>query len=337
MRQLFNTSIIDNFGVYDGYYGMFLRDKNGKVSSFQRYGRAVELVEVNETIETGEVFLKLRYEYGGETHNLTIPRDHLKRQELLKYASNGVDVFEHTVSALIKLLQAQENETEEYYYNHKFLGWDKFNGKDIFKSSLIDNSVLYSEYCGDYLINPTGSYDIWRSMIESEVIGNPEMELSLSIGLSSVIVGRSNLLIDGENLFIHLFGESSTGKTTAACLIASTAGSPDIKEDGLLRSWHLTFNALIKTLTNNFGYPIIFDEFGAYSGKNIDDLVYLLSTGREKGRMTSDINLKEAEGFRTTIVSTGEKSILEQCSSELRGLDTRLIELSNLQYTRSGK
>ena len=328
--------MLNNVAIENGMFGRYVFDRNGDVADFHEYGTAVLVEKINILLESGDAVLDVSFDYLGENKKLQLPRADFAKSKLLSYAGKGMSVHDANVNVLVESLLQQELDCKNYGFMHTNLGWLNVEGKKYFRSHRIDTKQLVSSYYGDLDIEPKGSFDTWKEMVKKHVIGNTPMELALTIGLSAVLVGYSGSFTGNENLFIHLSGRSTTGKTTAAYLIASVAGSPDIQRNGLLRSWNTTANALIKTLDDNYGYPIVFDEFGLFRDPNIEQMVYAIATGRERDRMNSGSTLQPSKGYRTTIVSTGEKNITEQCPN-LTGIDMRVIELCGLTYTKSAK
>ncbi len=173
-------------------------------------------------------------------------------------------------------------------------------------------------------------------MVEDYVVPSAPLTFVLASALSAVLNGLSCKFCDGESLLIHLVGGSSTGKTTAAMLAISTAGEPTLSGNSLMRSWSSTRNALIATLSGNYGYPVVFDELSLLRGDDFSQLVYNITAGTDKTRMTKELTLAEQKGYRTTILSTGEKSILANCNGN-GGISVRVIEVSNVVFTESAE
>lgn len=78
-------------------------------------------------------------------------------------------------------------------------------------------------------------------MVKQWVIGRANLELALTIGLSAPVVGMIGNDLGLESPLIHIWGESTEGKTTAAMLAISVFGFPNIREEkGLMRNWNTT-------------------------------------------------------------------------------------------------
>lgn len=319
-------------GIKNGKFGKYNYTKDGE-QIFEPLGNAVYVVGSQQYEEETSYELKLEYEYNYIPHVYNLPRGGLNRKSLLELSSKGIDALEHTVGTLIKVIQLQE---EEFFlkggrieYLHKKLGWDdvEIDGEinRIFKHFKVQDEYD-SQYVGSYDIEPKGTLDGWTQNMKEEVIGCVPSETILASALSSVLVGFMGREANCENIIIHLMGDSSSGKTTMASLATATAGNPDIRYNSLLRTWGATSNAIITSKSGNYGLVTVLDEISMFNGRNLTDLVYKLSTGLEKDRLSKECVLKDANGFLTTIISTGEGSLLARCNNNT-GLKIRVIEL----------
>lgn len=328
--------LYDHVGFEDGWFGRYYNSEEGK--DFYPYGRKFWIKSIINIWDAEEYLFVLETDVNGKRKSIVLPRKNLTKTELIKFSGSGFDFFDHTYTTVIELLQKLEAKfkKKDIAYQHEGLGWTIYNNRWVFRGSEINEEQFKSTYNGDFNIKPKGSFNAWLNMINSCVIGNTPLEFALAVGFTSVLIGRMGLLLDNESLFIHFCGESSSGKTTAAYLMASVAGSPNIQDDGLLRTWNSTTNAAMKTLVNNFGYPMIFDEFSMRKETDVSSLIYMLTSGREKSRMKKDRSLQKTESFRTTIVSTGEVSILNKCNGNT-GLEMRLLEVNNVAFTPDSK
>lgn len=172
-------------------------------------------------------------------------------------------------------------------------------------------------------------------MIHSEVEKNTPLEAILAISASAILNGYIGHLVQTDTPIVHLLGDSTRGKTTAAQLAISVAGSCNLHGSSLFMSWNGTYNSIISRMKGNYGFPVAFDEISKFHGKNFAEVVYTLSDGREKDRCNKDANLKTITQFdcwRTVLISTGEASLLSKCNMNT-GLRARVIELDDLFTT----
>lgn len=151
-----------------------------------------------------------------------------------------------------------------------------------------------------------------------------QLQLILCVGLSSVLFGYLHEEILESGL-VHFFGLSSTGKTTALFLALSCACKPS-RSGSLMTQWNSTFNALYAFATGNYGMPIAIDELSGGDKKDMSDFIYNLINGTDKDRMTSSLELREKGSWATTIISSGETSILSRCNKN-SGLNIRVMDI----------
>ena len=276
-------AITSNADICNGYYGEWKYSKNGN-KSFASYGKAIYLEEICEDLETGNVHLKLSCDYQGKEKRALIGRGELSDISTMRdLGSKGFSVNRKTFDTFVEVILLQEELFEkrnlpnvEIFSN---LGWMEVpDGRGGFKlcyrlDKLIGNRN--GTYFGNYDISPMGSYKIWKSMVKNDVVGHTVLELVLIAALAAVINGLISPITNGENPIIHLNYGSSSGKSTAAILAASTAGRPfdgtitRNDADGIAKTyysvyqtWGATDNAMVATQAGNRGVVTILNELG---------------------------------------------------------------------------
>lgn len=338
-----------------GYYGRLVYDSNNKNYEFEKLGREVVLERVTHNIENDDASLRLSFDYMGERRRLTILRKELADNTLIQtLAAKGADVTKKHFDILVDTLRQQEDEMEfdgyglEKVYTH--LGW--LNLPTFSDTGQITGSLLCyradklvgagtAKYAGDYSVSPKGSLDAWCEMVRAEVLGSPVLELVLIAALSAVVNGLISSHTTGENPIVHICCASGKGKTTALYLAASVSGEPydgerrvtqrngaKTRRCSIYGSWGATENATIAQCAGNKGAVIILNELGKFKGsKDMSRIVYDLSEGTDKARLNADMETKKSEGYSTTILSSGEISLLGRCADKLEGLQSRVMEI----------
>ncbi|MFD2831055.1 DUF927 domain-containing protein [Corticicoccus populi] len=209
-------------------------------------------------------------------------------------------------------------------------GLDYYGDRALRKDAELDSKSPYN-------LSPSGSAEEWMKMFKEQVEGNTPLEFAVVLGVSGVVL--TYLKDAGKDVFcpvVHISGESSTGKTTAAKLALSTAGSPKSNK-GLFDNWNATSNAIIGKLSNNMGIPVCFDEISASNNLSITDLIYTISEGVERSR--SDVNgvARPPRHWSTIVLSTGEMGIDELPSSKKNiGLNIRTFSFKDT-FTNSAQ
>ena len=327
--------MILDIGENEGYFGVWKEVREGEYE-FIPYGRCVYITQIIIVHETYEVLLRIEFDYNGRTVTIILPRGDLKKIVLLDYAKKGMDVFEHTVPTLLKFLQLQEEKIKPVT-GHKHIGWDYYDDGDdkrpFFKAY---KGIGYkSVYLGDFTIKPTGKMADYREVISKYILDTP-LELAVAVGLAAVLVGFIWREVDCDNVFIHIFGDTSSGKTTFAFVAVAMGSKPEFKGQTLARRYHGTLNAILQTLIGNTGLPVCLDEAKEARIKDHSSLVYSVDSGIEKLRLNKDASVKSLGEYHTTIVSTGEFSLSDD-SEHATGKEIRLQQFGNISWTRNAK
>lgn len=317
----------------DGVYK--LKEKDGETISV-KIAEPIKIRNIYEDIETKEIYLELNYMYKEELKEIMITRDIFTKNNLLELQKYGVDVTEENAKDLIKHLINCEIDAEKNY-TYTSLGWGSFNNNTIFKHcEFLPKQNSTALYCGEFDINPKGNKSEWIEMLNKEVIGNTELETIIAISLSSALVYVLNELIDGESIFVHLSGDSTTGKSTALMLALSVWGSCDPHTKSLFLNWNATSNALMRMMKNNNGILVGIDESSVSTIEDFSKIIYQLANGKERIRMNKELKMDESGAWKTTIISTGENS-LKGSSNQNKGISVRILEFNNIQWTKSAE
>ena len=108
-----------------------------------------------------------------------------------------------------------------------------------------------------------------------------------------------------NKIFFEITGTTSTGKSVLLKTIATLLGWKT-------KGWNETYNFLIKYISSFENFPVFLDE--AHLIKNsgtIVDIIYMLTQGEDKGRLNREGEARKQNVFNTSILSTGEKSIID--------------------------
>lgn len=339
----------------NGYYGIF-ELKDGKFK-FKPLGKLPYLEEVLECVEDDSMFLKLSTSVHGRRKVAYIKHgDLLDPQMCRELADLGFDVSRRLAEYFVEVIRLQEENLEAHgtvpTSAYSALGWIKLPYEDpntgqlafklCYRSFRLVGTKQPAKYIGPYDIEPTGEYDVWRQLMETEIIPYPALQLVLVAALSAVIVGLLSTKIPIENPIVHLNLPSGKGKSTAGYVAASTAGKPfdgtmtAVDEDGktveklsLYQSWGATDNAMVATQAGNRGVVTVLNELGKSLTKNMTRLIFDLSEGSDKKRLNTDLKARISKGYSTAFISTGESSLLEKCDTKLEGLAVRVMEITS--------
>lgn len=174
-----------------------------------------------------------------------------------------------------------------------------------------------------------GTLDEWKAVI-APFADHPVIVAGVLLGLA----GPFAILAGVENGGLHLFGESSTGKSTALQACASVAGcGADTARGGagesLFQRWHSTSNAVEGMLIPHSGMTVVIDEVGANDGQlNI----YNVFGGRGKARMDETGGMRPQANWSTQLLSSGELPMREHVETVSNrrttgGQATRMLDI----------
>ena len=190
-----------------------------------------------------------------------------------------------------------------------------------------------SSYVGALDLKPKGNLGNYLDDLREHVVPYKNISLAFALGVSSSIVAKLNMHYkDINTLLVHPFAESTKGKSTAAMLAISVWGNPNLSGGGLYNTWNSTENALSTSLAGNYGIAYALDELSMSKIEDTTSLIYNLVGGKDKARLTKDIELRAAATWTTSIISTGEVSLLSKAKNNT-GLDIRVLELGGIVWT----
>lgn len=176
---------------------------------------------------------------------------------------------------------------------------------------------------GDYVLKealkPGGDYNVWRDLMIRFVLPNTVPSLFVSSALCGLL---RQWCPDSENFIMHLYNDSSSGKTTALRAAAGVWGNPT----KLIDMWRTTDNGLEGRCVARNDMAIFLDEAGLVAHEDIlKNSVYMIGNGGEKMRASRDGGERRARNFRLIALSTGERGLLR--GERHAGQEVRVLEI----------
>lgn len=289
------------------------------------------------TLVDGTILLDILFYSRNEFHRVVTTREIFNEKNIMQLTEKGADVRADNYKKIVSFLQQQERKIVKTHYLHTSLGWKQTGDELVYyhSHSLAKESIVKeasSEYSGTLAIKPTGQFDVWKDTIQTHVLGRPALEFALVYGFTAVVNALLAKYRPMEVLLVHIFGDSSTGKTTASRIAVSSFGKSS--SDGLLKNWNATFNALMKVIAHNHGMPMVLDESSTKTNSDFTSVIYQLAEGRDKNRLNSEIELREQQKWSGAFLSTGEHRLTEK-SNKNSGLMVRVPEFGNISWTES--
>ena len=274
-------------------------------------------------LETGVRYARLAVQDGTDYKEVIVSRKDLfaNKETLLTYGAN-VTNFAKMCEGFYK---EEKNLQTEFIY--KNLGWSLYENQRVFKADKLFGAVsIAAHYYGSLRVQPTGNFEAWRNGIVEYAMPQVALQIAIATGVSALFEGMLADELD-SSLILHIKGDSSKGKTTFAMLALSVACSPQsIEGNTLFCGWNSTNNFKLSLLRNNYGYPIVFDEISQVQAHSLTNFVYDIANRQERGRLNSDSSQKDTGTWSTTVISTGEESLLGKCNNN-KGLLVRVLEM----------
>ncbi|HCM1914245.1 TPA: DUF927 domain-containing protein [Salmonella enterica subsp. salamae serovar 28:r:e,n,z15] len=225
----------------------------------------------------------------------------------------------------------QNAPTQEWGISHR-AGW--FRGAYIMPDGEVigepENPVMFnggSAAASGYTVS--GTPDSWRDSVARLAGGNPMMMLGVAASLAAPLIG----LVNADGFGVHLFDNSTAGKTTTADIAASVWGSPDL----LRLTWYGTALGIANEAEAHNDGLLPLDEIGqGTSAKDVAISAYTLFNGAGKLQGTKDGGNRELRRWRTVAISTGEKDIETFLAEEgIRAKAGQLVRLLNIPMEKS--
>lgn len=327
---------------HNGYFGQVYISANG--AEFVERGQDFKLVDIAVDVDTDEIIYTVECLRLGKPTQFIIPKKHaIDKKKLLEYSNMGLDVNDGNAAIAVEVFSIKEG---EYVYAkkpisvaHSVAGVKEVitDGKRSFIYVGFYNPLVASKYVGHLNLEPKGDKDAWFDFVKAEMVGSVETQFTVSLSFGAILHGALKDMIDVENFIVHYRGDSSSGKTTELCLGASTFGAGTVDDErGIISTWNSTKNAILRRLMRTSGMLMGLDEISMNRDKDFTGLLYSISSGVEKDRLTRDAQVQSRLTGRYLLMSTGEASLLAKTNGNI-GLSLRVLEFDSHQWTSSAE
>lgn len=177
--------------------------------------------------------------------------------------------------------------------------------KDGDRPAANPNPVLSYQY------TPKGSPDVWAEAAKVIYSQNrPALDAILAIGFAGPLVrftGHGGLILNAYS------PESGIGKTTAMKISQSVWGHPVLAMQGL----NDTANSVLGKMGQIRSLPMYWDEIKSDAQiRMFCSIVFTMTGGREKTRMTQDAQLRMSGQWQTIMVSASNESLVDGMARE---------------------
>ncbi|HEI1942719.1 TPA: DUF927 domain-containing protein [Escherichia coli] len=174
-----------------------------------------------------------------------------------------------------------------------------------------------------------GTAEGWRDTVARLAGGNPSMMLGVAVSLSAPLIG----LVGADGFGVHLFEQSSAGKTTTQNIASSLWGEPDAQR----LTWYGTALGIANEAEAHNDGLLPLDEIGqAGNAREVSTSAYTLFNGSGKLQGAKDGGNREIKHWRTVAISTGEMDVETFLKSEgIKVKAGQLVRLLNVPMEKS--
>jgi putative DNA primase/helicase len=156
----------------------------------------------------------------------------------------------------------------------------------------------------------SGTPQQWRDEVASLCRGNSRMLFCVSAAFAAPLLHLSGVPSGG----FHIWGDSSSGKSTAFRVAGSVYGGRDYP-----RNWRMTDNALETVAAQHSDALLLLDEIAQVDPKVVGDTVYMLANETGKGRATQTATARRTHTWRVLFLSDGEVSLANHMAEAGKG------------------
>jgi hypothetical protein len=168
-------------------------------------------------------------------------------------------------------------------------------------------------------LTPRGTLEAHLTALRAAWAASPAVRVVVCAALAAPLL----TLLGQRGFAVHLYGDSSRGKTTMLQMSASVFGDP--ADPGWVGNWNTTpIAAELRAQTLN-DLPLFFDELGQAARDVVQRLIYTLINGEGRARATRDVGLRTARAWRTVVISSGEISL--GSDDQATGAQARVLDL----------
>lgn len=163
----------------------------------------------------------------------------------------------------------------------------------------------------------------WRDEVGALCRGNSRLLFCVSAAFAAPLLYLAHVPSGG----FHIWGDSSSGKSTAFKVAGSVFGGKDYP-----RNWRMTDNALETVAAQHSDALLLLDEIAQVDPKVVGDTVYMLANETGKGRATQTASARKVSTWRILFLSDGEVSLANHMEHVGKGVkaghDVRMAHIA---------
>jgi len=166
-----------------------------------------------------------------------------------------------------------------------------------------------------------GAFEAWCQKMD-RLLTTPGLRCSLGVALAGPLVEP----LHPHSFIVHMYGESSSGKSTGGEVGASVYGTME----AAFNSWYGTSTSKENLAEIADGACLVLDELGQFphSDRKLAEVIYNICSDQGKTRSTQSGDLQQQRSWKITCLSTGEISMKDRVGHYRKGgQDVRMIDV----------
>ena len=274
-------------------------------------------------IDTGIEKLKIAYKKGRGWRSVIADKKTLaSANSIIDLANCGIAVNSENSKYLVKYLHDIENlnyEAIPQMNSVSRLGWIDGEGFAPYVDELVfDGDANFKTFFDS--VHECGDYAKWLELARTVRANGIYGRIILAASFASALVGPLQCL----PFFVHLWGETETGKTVALMLACSVWANPE--PGRFVHTFNSTAVGREKSASFVNSLPLILDELQISNDKKqFDKDIYMLSEGAGRTRGTKTGGIDKTGTWANCILTSGEQPITNNTSGG--GAVNRIIEV----------
>lgn len=277
-----------------------------------------------ENIENNKVFRKLSWTSNNKKKSEVFPASTLStKKDLILLSDIGLDVDDNNYKRLIQffsgLLRYNENKIPT---SHMVNRLGHVEGGFIHPNIDTNIEIIPNGQGEKDIINSfkeKGTLNTWKNEVLEIIKPHPKAMLFLTASFTSILLEFYGI----DSFIVDFSGHTSQGKTTLLRVAASVWGNQN-----LINEWNTTRVAVERKAAFLNSYPLLMDDTKKQPNKKeIENIVYMFSGGRARGRGKKEDGVKKELTWKTIMLSTGETDIKEYAKAG--GVAGRVISIND--------
>lgn len=283
---------------------------NGILRTPERITRNPMFVQrIVEDFESKERSYEVAFQVGAEWRTTMAPVENLLRKsELSRFSSKGMHVSDHNVAGVVAWLHefCELNDREKRFEvvpAFRRTGWHlNPDGTSFYAFPGLDNRTFDTASGREAIFaayHASGSRDISLAILQDLMYASDVCNATILAGFAGPFI---DLIPECTNLVVHLYGQTTSGKTVTMHGAGSIYGHPD---NSAIKG-NTTPTGLEYKLATQCGVATLVDELPASGERSREELAYMIYDGTGKTRGAKDGGTRKTLHWKCSVITTGE-------------------------------